>query len=231
MNNTINMNVADRDLRQRELVPPERLRACHAVVGGVGAIGRQVAVQLAAMGINKLTLFDFDRVSAENLGPQAYWPADLGLAKVEATAAMCRSMHPPIDLTLHAQRFRRSDGRQFVASPEALVALFACVDNIQTRQLIWESCRGRVSLFVDGRMNGEVLRVLAVAQPASDSYYDSTLFDPDEAHVGSCTARSTVYTATIAAGLMLTQFTRFLRGIPVERDLLLNLLASELSAP
>ena len=36
----------DRDLRQRDIVPPERLAACRTTVVGVGAIGRQVAVQL-----------------------------------------------------------------------------------------------------------------------------------------------------------------------------------------
>ncbi len=225
----VSVNLADRDVRQRDLVPPERLAACHAIVVGVGAIGRQVAVQLAAMGITHLSLFDFDQVSAENLGPQAYFPADLGEPKVIATAGLCRYLHPQIQIELHQERFRRSDGRRLVSTPENPVVLFACVDKIQTRQLIWDSVRQNVGLFIDGRMNGEVLRVLAVERPGSDDYYRSTLFDPGEAHTGSCTARSTVYTASIAAGLMITQFTRWLRGLPVERDLMLNLLASELT--
>jgi molybdopterin-synthase adenylyltransferase len=33
---------------------------------------------------------------------------------------------------------------------------------------------------------------------------------------------NTIYTASIAAGLMIGQFTRWLRGLPVEADLLLN---------
>lgn len=226
----VNLNIADRDVRQRELVPPQRLAACHAAVVGVGAIGRQVALQLAAMGISRLTLFDFDHVSAENLGPQAYWPADLGAAKVDATAALCRTMHPQIEIAVHMRRFRRSDARQFASTPQAPTVLFACVDSIQARQLIWESARQHVSLLIDSRMNGEVLRVLAVEHPAADLYYESTLFDPDEAHVGSCTARSTIYTASIGAGFMLTQMARWLRGIDVERDQLLNLLAGELTA-
>ena len=45
---------------------------------------------------------------------------------------------------------------------------------------------------------------------------------------GSCTAKSTIYTASIAAGLMLTQFTRWLRRLPVDSDLTLNLLSMEL---
>ncbi len=41
---------ADRFSRQEELVPNDRLRQFKATVVGVGAIGRQVALQLAAVG-------------------------------------------------------------------------------------------------------------------------------------------------------------------------------------
>ena len=78
-------------------------------------------------------------------------------------------------------------------------------------------------------MLGEVLRILTVADELGRGHYPTTLFEPSEAQAGQCTARSTIYTANIAAGLMLHQFTRWLRGLPVERDLTLNLLAGELT--
>ena len=66
----------------------------------------------------------------------------------------------------------------------------------------------------DGRMNAEVIRVLASGRPAADSLYPKTLFTAREAFAGSCTAKSTIYTANIAAGLMVGQFARWLRGWP-----------------
>jgi molybdopterin/thiamine biosynthesis adenylyltransferase len=54
------MNRQDRDLRQRDIVPPEQLANCRATVIGVGAVGRQVALQLAAMGVPWIQLIDFD---------------------------------------------------------------------------------------------------------------------------------------------------------------------------
>src|SRR5437879_7959366 len=83
-----------RDLRQRDIVPPERLAACQAVVIGVGAIGRQVALQLAAMGMPRLMLYDDDTVAEENLATQGYRPDQLGLAKVAATALDCQRIYP-----------------------------------------------------------------------------------------------------------------------------------------
>ena len=127
-----------------------------------------------------------------------------------------------------AERCRRSTGRLFGSSPNPLV-VFCCVDSITTRRLLWESFRQQAAFFVDGRMSAEVMRVLAVAAPAADDYYATTLFEAGEAFAGSCTARSTIYTAAIAAGLMIGQFTKWLRQLPVDADLTLNLLAAELT--
>ena len=69
-------NVPGRDARQRDLLPPQRLAAARATVVGVGAVGRQVGLQLAAMGVGWLQLVDFDTVETVNLGPQGYFESD-----------------------------------------------------------------------------------------------------------------------------------------------------------
>jgi sulfur carrier protein ThiS adenylyltransferase len=218
---------ADRDLRQRGLVPPEQLAECHAVVIGVGAIGRQVALQLATVGVPWLTLYDDDHVGAENLAAQGYCLRDLGAPKVLATEALCRQINPQIQVAPVAVRFRRSTASH-LRGPGRLV-MFACVDSIAVRRLLWESLRCRAALFVDGRMSAEVVRVLAVDNPIADDYYATTLFEAAEAYAGPCTARSTIYTASIAAGLMVGQLAKWLRRIPLDADVTLNLLAMELA--
>jgi len=219
----------NRDLRQREIVPPDRLALCHVLVIGVGAIGRQVALQLAAIGVPRLTLFDDDQVAIENLAPQGYWAEDLNKAKVEATAALCRRINPDVQVTPVAERFKRSTVRRLPLDRPLIV--FLCVDSIQCRRRLWEALRSQAVFFVDGRMNAEVVRVLAVASPGSDSYYATTLFQSEQAYAGSCTAKATIYTANVAAGLMLEQFTRWLRQLPVDADVCLNLLSLELTLP
>lgn len=68
-----------------------------------------------------------------------------------------------------------------------------------------------------------------VADAVGREKYSATLFPKSEAQPGRCTAHGTIYTANIAAGLMLHQFTRSLRDFPVELDMTFNLLASELT--
>lgn len=212
--------MTDRLERYRGLLPVEQLAGLGCTVIGVGAIGRQVALQLAAMGIGALQLIDHDRVEPVNLGPQAYRAGDVGRSKVGATAEMCAQLQPGIALEPLERRFGRS--------MEVRRVVFCCVDRIDTRAMIFASVRDRVDCFVDGRMAAEVLRVLCVT-PEHTGRYAATLFSADEAHRGACTARSTVYGANIAAGWMVHQFTRWLRGWPVDADLTVNLLAGELT--
>src|SRR4051794_26055639 len=86
----------ERDLRQRELVPPQKLSACKSLVIGVGAVGRQVALQLAVLGAVRMDLFDPDTVETVNLATQGYYPRDLGCSKVMATGEMCRLLNPQL---------------------------------------------------------------------------------------------------------------------------------------
>ena len=71
------MDENERFSRQRDLVPQERLAACRITVIGVGAIGRQVALQLAALGAARLQLVDFDVVEPSNLASQGFLEKDL----------------------------------------------------------------------------------------------------------------------------------------------------------
>jgi sulfur carrier protein ThiS adenylyltransferase len=211
----------ERYSRQRDIVPPERIADCKATVIGVGAVGRQVALQLAAMGIPWLQLIDFDKVEWSNLASQGYLEGDMGQLKVNATLELCWRINAATQIHAVPERFRRS--------MEIGNIVFCCVDKIDVRRLIWESVKNKISFFVDGRMSAEVLRILAAWDVESRKHYPATLFNADEAFIGPCTAKTTIYCANIAAGLMLGQFTKYLRQLPIDPDIQLNLLASELS--
>jgi len=92
--------------------------------------------------------------------------------------------------------------------------VFCAVDSINTRQSIWRAVEDKVNCFVDGRMSAETLRVLTACDSKSRKHYPSTLFSAEEAYIGPCTAKTTIYCANIAAGLMIAQFTKYLRQLP-----------------
>jgi sulfur carrier protein ThiS adenylyltransferase len=211
----------DRFERQRELVPTDRLAAVRATVLGVGAIGRQVALQLAAIGAPRLQLVDFDHVDLSNVTTQGYSAADVGQAKVLATAEAVRRLDPAIAVEPVLDRYR--------PKLELGEAVFCCVDSISARGAIWRSAGRDCQFWADGRMLGEIIRVLVAAEPRARTHYTTTLFAQAAAEPGRCTARSTIYAASIAAGIMLHQFTRWLRGLPTDADTSINLLGGEWS--
>jgi sulfur carrier protein ThiS adenylyltransferase len=134
---------------------------------------------------------------------------------------MARLINPAVEIESIADRFRP---RQQVGE-----VVFACVDSIAARSAIWRTVQDRICLWLDGRMLGEVLRVLAVSVGHSHDQYAASLFLPQEAQQGRCTARSTIYSANIGAGMMVHQFTRWLRDLPIDADTSLNLLSGEMT--
>lgn len=224
----------DRAIRQRDLVPPAELAHWHVLVVGVGAIGRQVALQLASMGADSMTLVDHDTVGIENLAVQGYSPDEIGLRKVVAVTASCCRLLPEIQIDARQGRFTRSSHLELdcLTKPSRpKLAVFACVDSMSGRRMIIDTARHHAHLIVDGRMAGETLRVLTVDEPPTDTYYATTLFEDAQAHPMPCTGRSTLYAASIAAGLMVSRFTQVLRGQSPGRDLLLQLASDELVVP
>lgn len=215
------MHMTSRFVRQNDLVPQERLQHLDVTVIGCGAIGRQIALQLAAIGVRNLRLIDFDRVDETNVTTQGYAHVDVGRLKVDATADAIQHLDPTIHATTIEDRFR--------ACHDVGDAVFCAVDSIGARSAIWRAVGQCVSFLADGRMLGEMIRVLTVAEASGRERYSSTLFPQSAAQPGRCTSRSTIYAASIAAGMMVHQFTRWLRELPIDMDLTLNLLANELT--
>jgi molybdopterin-synthase adenylyltransferase len=215
------MNNNERYNRQLDIISPEKLAECRATVIGIGAIGRQVALQLAAMGAVWLQLVDFDTVEPSNLASQGFLEKDLGRLKVEATADLCKEINRNLKIHVLPQRFGRSMKIGNV--------IFCCVDQIEARRQIWECVQNKAGFFCDGRMAAEVLRVVTVSDSASHKCYPKTLFSAQEAYASSCTAKSTIYCANIAAGMMLSQFTKWFRNMAVDFDCQVNLLSTEIT--
>lgn len=209
----------DRFERQSGLVPTDRLQSTWATVIGCGSIGRQLALQLTALGVPKLQLIDFDDVGRTNITSQGFLTDDIGRPKVEAVGDSCHQLEHQLDLETIRDRYRPT----YQIAPIA----FCAVDSITARATIWRSVQQRCEFWGDGRMLGETLRVLVADDEPARRYYAQTLFPQREAQVGACTSHATIYAANLAAALLVHQFTRHLRGLALDVDATFNLLAGE----
>ena len=143
---------------------------------GVGAIGRQVALQLASIGARRLQLIDFDVVEETNVVTQGYFTDDIGLPKVEATKISVECISPSIKCDTVQDRYR--------SSIKIGEVVFCCVDSIGARSAIWRSAGPRCQFWCDGRMLGETIRILSVSHNVGRDYYPTTLFRQAEAQAG-----------------------------------------------
>lgn len=216
-----------RDARQKSLIPPERLAKTHALVVGVGAVGRQVALLLGATGVPSITLVDPDTVQDVNLGPQMYPEYAVDRDKVDVTAGTIYDLNPHTSVVEYKERFLRRRAKEYLRCADGFeTSVFCCVDSISARRRVWESVRDHCYFFVDGRVGGETVRVIT-----GGVHYEDTLFDESEAFVGSCTAKMTGYLAAVTAGLMLAQWSKHLRQLPLDPDLTLDVLGTDLILP
>jgi hypothetical protein len=231
VNDSIEKKEPTRDIRQKDLIPPDRLEMIEAHVIGCGAIGRQVACMLSAMGVPTINLIDHDAIEVVNLGPQAWSTEYLGQYKVLAVAENLQMINSDTDVKTHLSRWRTSmlSNKSNFRWDSGGVAVFCCVDSIETRKHIWLGNKADLNFWVDGRMAGEVLRVITAVDDTSFMNYPSTLFSEDEAFTGACTTQSTVYSASLAAGLMVSQFAKWLRNAPIDNDLTFSIGSGELA--
>jgi sulfur carrier protein ThiS adenylyltransferase len=155
---------SERYSRQADIVPRERIMDCKVTVIGVGAIGRQVAIQLTAIGVPVLQLVDFDTVEISNLASQGYLQKNLERPKVDATSEFCREINHDLHVEVVLDRFKRT-------TPVGN-CVFCCVDAITTRKHIWDAVSDKVNFFVDGRMQRVLSRniIYSRASPYRSMY-------------------------------------------------------------
>ena len=221
--------MAHRNERQLDIIDQNALSKTRVAVVGVGAIGRQVAVMLATMGVGTIEMLDGDQVDIENLGCQGHLEAHVGKNKAVATAEAIQAINRSVTCLTTPQMY---EGPQL--NMNGLDAVFSCVDQMEARGHLFGAWEGAAcKLFVDGRMNAMTCRAISAAKESPDTleYYRTTLFEQgDQARI-PCTAKATFYNASIAAGLMVAMFVNrtFLKMKGSEKDVLFNIPAFMLS--
>lgn len=148
----------------------EKLAGATVLLVGLGGLGSPAALYLAAAGVGRLLLNDFDRVDLSNLQRQLlYTEADLGTAKTIAAAAALGVLNP--DCKLEALD-GRLDGEALAAAVRRADVVLDGSDNFGTRFAVNSACVAAKKPLVSGaaiRYEGQ-LAVFDPRDPAGPCY-------------------------------------------------------------
>lgn len=143
----------------------QRLRDASVLVVGAGGLGSPVATYLAAAGVGRIGLVDFDTVEVSNLHRQPlYTLADAGRLKVDVAAERLATLNPHVAVEAHPVRLGASNAAALVARYDVVAD---GTDTFETRYLVNDACvlAGRPNAYASvGQFSGQAA-VFAAALP------------------------------------------------------------------
>jgi len=129
----------------RHLILPEvglagqkKIKAASVLCIGAGGLGSPIAMYLAAAGIGKLGIVDFDTVDFSNLQRQIlHTDADVGRSKAQSAKETIAGINPNCEVVLHNTRISSENALELIRPYDIVVD---GTDNFPTRYLTNDAC-------------------------------------------------------------------------------------------
>lgn len=141
----------------------QKLNSSSILVVGVGGLGCSILPYLAASGIHRIGMIDFDQVEISNLARQTLFGyADVGRWKVDVAKERLSILYPDICFETKRCRLTTQNAQNFLFSYDIIID---GTDNFETRLVINDTCfvlqkpwvygsiyqwQGQISLFLPG---------------------------------------------------------------------------------
>jgi sulfur-carrier protein adenylyltransferase/sulfurtransferase len=129
----------------RHLIMPEvglegqkRLKAARVLLIGAGGLGSPLALYLAAAGVGRIGLVDFDVVDFSNLQRQVlHGTADVGRPKLQSARERIQAINPEVRVDLYETRLASANALQILGPYDVVID---GTDNFPTRYLVNDAC-------------------------------------------------------------------------------------------
>ena len=129
----------------RHLIIPEvgmegqqKLKAAKVLLVGAGGLGAPLGLYLAAAGVGKIGLVDFDVVDFTNLQRQViHSTADVGRKKLDSAAEKMKAINPHVEIVKHEVALSSENALDILKDYDMVVD---GTDNFPTRYLVNDAC-------------------------------------------------------------------------------------------
>jgi adenylyltransferase/sulfurtransferase len=131
---------------QRQITLPEigeagqaKLNAASVLIVGAGGLGSPTSIYLAAAGVGRIGLVDFDRVDITNLHRQIlYGTSDVGRPKLDAARERLNDLNPEVAIETHDARLTSENALEILSRYDVVID---GTDNFATRYLVNDACK------------------------------------------------------------------------------------------
>lgn len=129
----------------RHLIMPEvamdgqkRLKSASVLLIGAGGLGSPLGLYLAAAGIGRIGIVDFDVVEFSNLQRQVlHTTQDVGRRKIDSAAEHLRAINPEVEIVAHEARLTSANALDLIRPYDIVID---GTDNFPTRYLTNDAC-------------------------------------------------------------------------------------------
>ncbi|MEK7357019.1 MAG: molybdopterin-synthase adenylyltransferase MoeB, partial [Bdellovibrionota bacterium] len=112
----------------------EKLKAAKVLLIGAGGLGSPMALYLAAAGVGRIGIVDFDVVDESNLQRQIlYRTSEVGASKARQAARRLTELNPHIDVIAHEHKLTSANAMELFATYDIIAD---GADNFSTRFLV-----------------------------------------------------------------------------------------------
>lgn len=171
------LDLADGRYDRQELITwwdQPTLASASALVVGAGALGNEIAKNLALVGVGAITLLDFDVIEYSNLARCVLFrDEDMGRRKAEVAAEAVKRLNPEI----HAVGLHQDIRAMGLGRLGEFDVVVAGLDNREARAWINQAARKLGMPWIDGAIEG--LRGLARVFVPEGPCYECTLGEVD----------------------------------------------------
>ncbi len=143
----MSVQLSNEEIRRysRHLILPEvgmagqkRIKAASVLCVGTGGLGSPIALYLAAAGIGRIGVVDFDVVDYSNLQRQIiHGTADVGRPKVQSARESLHDINPEVEVVVHETRLTSQNALEILRPYDIVVD---GTDNFPTRYLTNDAC-------------------------------------------------------------------------------------------
>jgi len=135
----------------------EKLKKSSVLVVGAGGLGSPVLLYLAAAGVGRIGIVEFDVVDESNLQRQVlYTTEDVGKSKAQLAKKRLMALNPFIKIILHETKLTSENALEIISQYDVVAD---GTDNFPTRYLVNDACvlAGKVNIFASiFRFEGQV---------------------------------------------------------------------------